>query len=94
VGGAGFDGELLRGEVVVGTDQESEGELLRHYHAELAGRLGSRLGGYSLDVLQRHFDIAVADLVRFLAGWGLWGSNVQWAEHRTRRVLAHLPSSN
>eukprot|EP00884_Botryococcus_braunii_P008168 jgi/Botrbrau1/17352/Bobra.0015s0096.2 len=71
--------------------QESEEELLRHYHAELAHRLGSRLGDYSLEVLQRHFDVAVADLVRFLAGWGLWGSNVRWAVQRTRRLLAELP---
>ncbi len=65
---------------------------MRHYHAELARRLGPRLGGYSLHLLQRHFDVAVADLVRFLAGWGLWGSNVKWAVQRTHRVLADLPS--
>lgn len=72
--------------------QEAEAELLQHYYQELSARLGpERLGGYTLDLLQRHFDVALADLVRFLAGWGLWGSNVQWAVQRTRHVLANLP---
>jgi hypothetical protein len=71
--------------------QASERELLEHYHAELARRLGpARLGDYTVDVLQRHFDVALADLVRFLAGWGMWGSNVSWAAARARSVVAEI----
>lgn len=70
--------------------ERHEDELLGAYHAELAGLLPpGRAAAYPAEALRDDFDVAVADYVRFMAGWGYWG-NVAWAERRARRVLDRL----
>lgn len=78
--------------------EQHEPQLLQHYHATLCAHL-ARHGKqeaaerYTLAAAQAQLDIAIADFVRFMAGWrgGSWGAS-GWANARTRRVLQQLPS--
>lgn len=69
---------------------QHEWVLLEHYHTELTSRLAQRdpeaAAGYSLDVMQQRFDLAMADYVRFMAGWGFWGAS-SWAQQKARKYL-------
>jgi aminoglycoside phosphotransferase (APT) family kinase protein len=69
--------------------QRHEQALLAHYHARLLGHL-ARLGrggeGYTAEVLQRHYELALLDYCRHMAGWGWWG-NAGWARARARALL-------
>ncbi len=74
--------------------QAGADELLSYYHTELLDRLVSKgeagveaASRYRPDVMRRHFDLALLDYVRFMAGWGMWGSGVEWAVRRTRALL-------
>lgn len=55
---------------------EGENVLLRFYFEELkSGVQGSRAEFmYGWEEFVEHYDLCVLDLVRFLAGWGLWGN--------------------
>ena len=66
-------------------DAKGELALLTHYHSELmaAARTGVE---YPFDAFVRHYELAVLDYVRFMAGWGFWG-NARWAQQRARAVL-------
>ena len=69
---------------------QHEASLLRHYHAALVDRLSAeQAAAYTFDVFQDHFDVSVADFVRFMAGWGWWG-DVAWANRKTEAVLDRL----
>jgi aminoglycoside phosphotransferase (APT) family kinase protein len=70
--------------------QRHEQELLAHYHTRLHVHL-AQLGrgeehGYTGEVLQRHYELALLDYCRFMAGWGWWG-NTGWARARARALL-------
>lgn len=41
---------------------------------------------YSFEVLQRQWDVAVVDWMRFMAGWGVWG-NWRWIEAYAKKVV-------
>ncbi|GLC68366.1 hypothetical protein PLESTF_000683400 [Pleodorina starrii] len=77
---------------------EREDEYLSYYHAELLDRLATSRGAagveaaarYRPDVMRRHFDLALLDYVRFMAGWGMWGSGVDWAVRRTRALIPRV----
>ena len=52
---------------------ERHRELLAHYHAELLARLGPARGAevgaeYTVKVMEARFDLALADLTRWMAG--------------------------
>ena len=73
-----------------GIAEEHVDELLEYYHTELTNRLPPQAAEeYTQDVMRRHFDLAVADFVRFMAGWGAWG-NTRWAEKITRNVVSNV----
>ena len=36
------------------------------------GGAGGRGAGYSWEVMRKHYEVCVADYVRFMAGWGFW----------------------
>ena len=73
-----------------------EEQLLAYYHHQLtnnlreeaqAGNLGAGAAEeYTAVIMKRHFELAVLDYVRFMAGWGFWG-NSGWAERRAREAL-------
>jgi hypothetical protein len=73
-----------------GVLERYEQRLLAHYHRSLLARLRAlgRAGGeaYTAEVLQRHYDLALLDYCRFMAGWGWWG-NAGWARSRARALL-------
>jgi hypothetical protein len=70
--------------------RQHEQELLQYYHGRLQRYLQQygRGGGerYSLQVLQRHYELALLDYCRFMAGWGWWG-NAGWARARAKELL-------
>ena len=69
---------------------QHESRLLRHYHAALLERLTSEQGQrYTFEIFEEHFELSVADFVRFMAGWGYWGAS-SWADEKTRKVLKNL----
>lgn len=41
---------------------------------------------YPWEVLERHWQTALVDWLRFQASWGFWG-NTEWLEARVRRIL-------
>ncbi|GBF87987.1 hypothetical protein Rsub_00699 [Raphidocelis subcapitata] len=79
------------------TLREHEGALLDHYHAALTARL-ARLGkaeaarAFTRRVLGVHYDLALVDFCRFMAGWGFWGA-AGYAKARCREVLGRLPAA-
>ncbi len=69
---------------------QHERSLLRHYHAALVDRLSKeQAASYTVDVFREHFELSVADFVRFMAGWGHWGDSA-WADRKTDAVLSRL----
>ncbi|GIL47760.1 hypothetical protein Vafri_3944 [Volvox africanus] len=71
-----------------------EDEYLSYYHSELLNRLALKGKAgieaamrYRPDVMRRHVDLALLDYVRFMAGWGIWGSGSGWAVRRAKALL-------
>ncbi|KAF5840920.1 Ecdysteroid kinase-domain-containing protein [Dunaliella salina] len=57
--------------------EQSEDELLAHYHHHLMSCLDARGQtdtSYTMEVLRMHYDLATLDLFRFMRGWGWWGA--------------------
>jgi hypothetical protein len=71
---------LLRG--------EGSNDLLRLYHATLIDGLKARgmEDVYPWDTLQWHWELAVVDWFRFMAGWGMWG-NHRWVSELAREIV-------
>ena len=42
--------------------------------------------GYTIDVLKEHWELALVDWMRFMAGWGCWGSS-GWVEKRAKEII-------
>ncbi|KAJ3475985.1 hypothetical protein NLI96_g11467 [Meripilus lineatus] len=68
----------------------SERILLEWYHATLLTTLRKTHNDpsqvYPFDRFLRHWDLAIVDWYRFMAGWGFWG-NANWVERRAREVV-------
>jgi len=65
-------------------------EILHHYFSRLVSAShasNADLNGYKLYMFQEHFDWALLDYVRFMAGWGFWG-NSEWAIARTEHLIS------
>lgn len=76
-----------------------EASLLRYYHARLCVHLRAlrppaeaeaAVAAYSFGVMVGHFEAALLDYVRFMAGWGMWGAGLGWAEERARGIMARM----
>jgi hypothetical protein len=75
-------------------------ELLAGLAATAAAPQGSGVGcpaaaaraveQYSFEVLRQEYRLAMCDYVRFMAGWGFWGSAASWAAARARQFLPEL----
>jgi Ser/Thr protein kinase RdoA (MazF antagonist) len=69
-----------------------EQELLQYYHEQLTSLLGDAASSYTFEVMQAHFELALLDYVRFMAGWGFWG-NGAWASKRAREMLPAIAAA-
>jgi hypothetical protein len=84
--------------------KEMERTFLEHYRDRLIESVQENLskGGiysqdlvspveniYPFSVLKFHYEIALMDYMRFMAGWGLWG-NTEYAEQRTNEIIQEL----
>lgn len=78
---------------------EDEKSLLRVYHSELLRVIGSRKDGdpsfkpqdaqeYTFERLWIHWEMAIVDWYRFMAGWGIWG-NEAWLARRAREIATN-----
>jgi thiamine kinase-like enzyme len=79
-------------------DVEQEKELLRAYHAGLMQCVKSRrepsdgttddesVEEYSFSKLWGHWELALVDWCRFMAGWGFWGNDA-WVERRAKQIV-------
>lgn len=88
---------LLVSSVDESTLESSEQELLGHYHAALTARLAvlgkaPAAAAFELGVFESHFELALLDYCRFMAGWGWWGA-AGYAQRRCREALARLPAA-
>ena len=81
--------------------QLDEDGLLRFYADELRKNLHA-IGKFSadeiaaisnIDTLKSQYELALVDYVRFMAGWGFWGSNSDYAERRAIEILKEIASS-
>ena len=69
---------------------QHEASLLHHYHSALVERLSAeQAAAYTFNIFMDHFELSVADFVRFMAGWGFWGETA-WADRKTEAVLDML----
>lgn len=69
---------------------QHESSLLRYYHTALLQRLSAEQANrYTYEIFEDHFELSVADFVRFMAGWGYWGAS-SYADEITSRVLKRL----
>ena len=48
------------------------------------------ISSYSYDVMKEDFGVALLDYMRFMAGWGLWGSGLGWAVQRSKELLPRM----
>ncbi|KAH7108149.1 kinase-like domain-containing protein [Auriculariales sp. MPI-PUGE-AT-0066] len=80
-----FLGTSVRASLLQG---EGEVQLLRVYHEALATALRARESSveYSWDTFLRHWELALVDWSRFMAGWGFWGNDV-WVVARCRSIV-------
>lgn len=61
--------------------------LLKYIEESPAARQGT--APYTLEQLQKHYELCLVDYVRFMAGWGMWG-NSDYAESRAREILTTI----
>ncbi|KIM23724.1 hypothetical protein M408DRAFT_76999 [Serendipita vermifera MAFF 305830] len=79
---------------------EQEKELLRAYHADLMQSVGLRPESrrlaqemaitnieYDFSDFWGHWELALVDWCRFMAGWGSWG-NSSWVERRAKEIVS------
>lgn len=82
---------------------EDEKGLLRTYHSELLRMIGNRQQQkddsfpnshgflqeheYTFECLWMHWELAIVDWYRFMAGWGFWG-NDGWITRRAKEITA------
>lgn len=84
---------LDRDDMEAGLDAETDVLLL--YYQCLCEELSTREDGeellqeYSMSLLRGQYELALMDLVRFLAGWGMWG-NSNYACQRVKALLHAL----
>ena len=71
-----------------------EKDLLRTYHAKLVQAMRGRQDShvtlqnhpeYTFDTLWVHWELAIVDWYRFMAGWGFWG-NDSWIARRAKEI--------
>lgn len=68
--------------------EPGEEQLLRFYYDELMaalGRRGIQETEYTWEVMMEHWEWALVDWMRFMAGWGCWG-NSSWVERRVKAI--------
>lgn len=65
----------------------SEDALLRTYFdAFVQAMPDGHREAYSFQTFVKHWEMAVVDWYRFMAGWGFWG-NDRWAERKARDIV-------
>ena len=70
-----------------------ERELLQYYYKALTKSVkdvGKNISGLTLNELIVQYELCLVDYVRFMAGWGMWGSNCNYAAERVCFILNEL----
>ena len=85
--------KLDQDDMACGIDMETE--VLELYYECLCDEMSSRDDGeelmqsYTISLLRGQYELALMDMVRFLAGWGMWG-NSNYACQRVKALLRTL----
>lgn len=77
-----FLGTSVQSRLMQGDDER---QMLRFYFDALSEHLPSSVV-YSWDTFSHHWELALVDWCRFMAGWGFWG-NDRWVIRRAREVV-------
>merc|ERR1712008_584858 len=92
--------EMIGGHATLPQQKEKEGVLLELYRAALVqnlriiGRLPQdRLDDITPEAIRGQYELALIDYVRFMAGWGFWGVNCEYATNRVQDLLQHIAGS-
>ena len=73
---------------------QSERELIETYHAHLLrfiSKSTSPTNAYTVETLWKHWELAIVDWYRFMAGWGFWGNDT-WVRRRAREIVSKWES--
>lgn len=66
---------------------EDEKSLLRDYFEKFQEVVApNSVTDYNFDDFWTHWELAIVDWYRFMAGWGCWG-NDRWAERRAKEII-------
>ena len=57
-----------------------------HKFQEVVAQVGVDGPKYTFDKFWTHWELAIVDWYRFMAGWGFWG-NDRWVERRAREIV-------
>ena len=62
-------------------------ELQRNLHniGQMPSEQIARVASFS--TVKQQYELALVDYVRFMSGWGMWGSNCDYAEDRVKEIL-------
>jgi len=74
-------------------DDDSDQELLEFYFLQLRNGIeavGKELHGYTMKILFLQYELCLVDYVRFMAGWGFWGSNCSYASSRVKSIISEI----
>jgi hypothetical protein len=77
-----------------------EEELLNFYYKEFqkyyqqTRDADSGTNSFTMEIMKKQFELCLLDYVRFMAGWGFWGSNVSYAEEKAWSILKELVSES
>lgn len=70
----------------------SEIKLIQTYHTTFTRSIAkssdhvSDSPAYDFDTFWKHWELAIVDWYRFMAGWGFWGNDT-WVERRAREIV-------
>jgi len=70
-------------------DEETEKEYLASYNEALCELCPKARESHTLEICTMHYELALLDYVRFMAGWGMWG-NDEYAVRRANQILDKL----
>lgn len=64
---------------------DDEKTLLQDYFAKFQEAVTGGGTKYTFDTFWSHWELAIVDWYRFMAGWGCWG-NDRWVERRAKEI--------
>lgn len=64
-----------------------ETKILEFYHTTLLESRKATTEAYPTKIFMQHWELAIVDWYRFMAGWRFWG-NDEWVERQAREIVS------